>query len=206
MSPRAGAASSRSSSAIVSTSGSASRFFGVRSGRAGSRSSCSSSTRKRNDFSAAVARAWLEGAGLPFASSARKARRSSAAPRRDLLTPHLADNPDKPKHHARMQRTSAAPGGARRRKTQEIRQFFLHRSSFGQPPAPAGVRLTTLRLTGLLWENPAFAGFSYWRLDRRAFTGASPLPGTARDSRDFHAAIPLFMENSSPRARRPRSI
>jgi hypothetical protein len=49
----------------LSTSGSASRFFGVRSGRAGSRSSCSSSTRKRkNDFSAAVARAWLDGAGL----------------------------------------------------------------------------------------------------------------------------------------------
>jgi len=60
----------------VSTSGSASRFVGVRSGRAGSRSSCSSSTRKRkNDFNAAVARAWLEGAGRRFASSARKARR-----------------------------------------------------------------------------------------------------------------------------------
>ena len=76
MSPRSGAASSRSSSVIVSTSGSASRFFGVRNGRAGSRSSRSSSTRKRkNDFSAAVARAWLEGAGRRVTSSARKARR-----------------------------------------------------------------------------------------------------------------------------------
>ena len=40
-------ARSRSSSPIVKTSGSASRFFGVRSGSAGSRSSRSSSTRKR---------------------------------------------------------------------------------------------------------------------------------------------------------------
>ncbi|MGZ8707917.1 MAG: hypothetical protein ACXW0R_11115 [Gaiellaceae bacterium] len=50
--------SSRSSSPIVRTSGSASRFFGVRSDSAGSRTSLSSSTRKRkNDLSAAVVRA-----------------------------------------------------------------------------------------------------------------------------------------------------
>jgi hypothetical protein len=75
-SSRPGCTSSRSSSPIVSTSGSASRFFGVRSGKAGSRMSRSSSTRKRkNDFSAAVVRAWLETAGRRFCSSARKARR-----------------------------------------------------------------------------------------------------------------------------------
>ena len=72
-----GCASRRSSSPIVSTSGSASRFFGVRSGSAGSRRSRSSSTRKRKKhFSAAVVRAWLETAGRRVAArSARNARR-----------------------------------------------------------------------------------------------------------------------------------
>jgi hypothetical protein len=60
-SQRPGWASSRSSSAIVNTSGSTSCFFGVRKGSAGSRRIRSSSTRKRrNSFSAAVVRAWLK--------------------------------------------------------------------------------------------------------------------------------------------------
>jgi hypothetical protein len=57
-------------------SGSVSRFFGVLSGDAGSRTIRSSSTRKRKKhLSAAVVRAWLETAGRRFCSSARKARR-----------------------------------------------------------------------------------------------------------------------------------
>jgi hypothetical protein len=57
-SSRAGWASSRSSSSIVSVSGSASRFFGVLSGSAGSRTIRPSSTRKRKKhLSAAVVRA-----------------------------------------------------------------------------------------------------------------------------------------------------
>lgn len=72
---RPGWTSRRSSSPIVSTSGSASRFFGVRRGSAGSRTRRSSSTRKRKKhLSAAVVRAWLDTAGRRFCSSARKAR------------------------------------------------------------------------------------------------------------------------------------
>jgi hypothetical protein len=49
---------SRSSSPIDNVSGSVSRFFGVRTGSAGSRTIRSSSTRKRKKhFSAAVVRA-----------------------------------------------------------------------------------------------------------------------------------------------------
>jgi hypothetical protein len=69
-------ASRRVSSRRSSTSGSASRFFGVRRTSVGLRSRYSFSTRKRkNPFSAATVRAWLPIAGRRSASSARKARR-----------------------------------------------------------------------------------------------------------------------------------
>jgi hypothetical protein len=55
-------------------------FFGVRSARAGSRSRYSLSTKKRkNPFSAATVRDWLDAAGRGCASSARKARKSGTA-------------------------------------------------------------------------------------------------------------------------------
>ncbi len=72
------AASSRASSRRSSTSGSGSRFFGVRRTWAGSRSSSSFSTRKRKKpLSAATVRAWLEDAGGRVDSAARKRRRSA---------------------------------------------------------------------------------------------------------------------------------
>jgi hypothetical protein len=78
---------SRSSSPIVSVSGSLSRFFGVRSGSAGSRTIRFSSTRKRKKHLSAVVRAWLDTAGPPLLFLGEKRAQVRDADLREFVDP-----------------------------------------------------------------------------------------------------------------------
>src|SRR6188472_1083254 len=154
---------------MVSTSGSVSGFFGVRSGSAGSRSSRSSSTRKRKKhLSAAVVRAWLETAGRRFCSSARNARRCVT-----FTSASSIPSACKYARHAETSRLYAEQViGARRRSDAQKRRKSVSsllvspftRPPLGSLPAPAGASTGVLRLTGLLRKKPWQRGFFH---DRR---------------------------------------
>lgn len=114
---RSGARMSRLSSARSRTSGSASRFFGVRRTSAGSRSSHSDSRQKRkNPFSAATVRIWLDAAGRRSASSARtRAGRAVARPTRTRSPPRGGRRDRRPRRartRGRSTRTAAARDGS----------------------------------------------------------------------------------------------
>ena len=152
---------------MVSTSGSASRFFGVRSGSAGSRSSRSSSTRKRKKhFNAAVVRAWLDTAGRLLLLA-----REEGAQVRHLHLPELADPLTLQVRQTRQNVTLVRRASHRGKpslepaKAQEIGHFRTRQFSIDPPlgslPAPAGASARRLRLTGLLRKKPRQRGFFY---------------------------------------------
>ena len=164
------AASSRASSRRSSTSGSASRFFGVRSTSAGSRSISSfSSMKRKKPLSAATVRAWLDGAGRRIDSSARKRRRCGGP---DLAA--LRDDPPVRGTRCRLRRRvrrpsrSSARAAARHDSSPGIRLSSRRISRpFGMPKAAAPNLVAVLRLTGLLRKTPGNGAFPMDPIRRR---------------------------------------
>ncbi len=157
ISPRSGAASSRSSyrpssaRPAASPASSASAAAAPGRARAARRRRGSERTTSTPPSPAPGSRVRVDASHPPQETRAG----GSAAPRQGPRTPDPVGNPDKPKRHARTRRTSGAPGGAQRRRSAGNPPVLPSSIPLsGSPRAPTGDRLTTLRLTGRYGKSP----------------------------------------------------